>query len=220
MKRFPAVSVLLAGLVWTWIAAVPARGVEPVPKKAPAETPQAAPHQVIQRLDEALLGTMKQAKELGYSGRYRRLAPVLEWVFDFPGIAALVMGGNWIKLSPAQQRQFIAALRDYSVATYASRFDGYSGERFVIKSTQPLQPNAVVVYSALIQADGKVHSLDYLLRSVSGRWRVVNVLADGVSDLALKRAEFTHLLKLKGFAGLIADLKRSVARMAGRGEKK
>lgn len=219
MKRMPVASVLVAALVWSLIAAGTARGVERVAQKAPAQASEAGPRQVIKRLDDALLATMKQAKELGYQGRYRRLVPVLGRVFDFPGIAALIMGSDWRKLSPTQQREFIAALRDYSVATYASRFDGYSGERFVIKSAQSLQTNAVVVYSTLTEADGKVHSLDYLLRPVSGEWRIVNVLADGVSDLALKRAQFTHLLKLKGFTGMIAELKRSIARMAGRGKK-
>lgn len=221
MKRAPVTLVLLAAFILSWMAAVPALGVEPVPQKVPAEAShKASPQQVIKRLDDTLLTVMKQAKKLGYQGRYRRLAPVIGRVFDFSGIAALTMGSYWAGLSSAQQREFIATLRDYTVATYASRFDGYSGERFVVKSAQPLQPNVVVVYSALTEADGKVHSFDYLMQPVAGEWRIVNVIADGVSDLSLRRAEFTHLMKLKGFTGLIGSLKNHIARMARAGEKK
>ena len=221
MKRAPVTFVLLAAFILSWIAAVPVQGVEPAPQKAPAEAPdKAGPQQAIKRLDGALLAAMKQAKKLGYEGRYRRLAPVIGQVFNFPGIAALTMGSYWTTLSAAQQQEFIATLRDYTIATYASRFDGYSGERFAVKSAQPLQPNVMVVYSTLREADGKVHNFDYLMQPVAGEWRIVNVVADGVSDLALKQAEFTHLMKLKGFTGLIAGLKTYIARMAHAGEKK
>ena len=221
MKRVPVTFVLLVAFILSWTAAVPVHAVEQAPQKAPAEASnKAGPRQAIKRLDDALLAVMKQAKKLGYEGRYRRLAPVIEQVFNFPGIAALTMGSYWTTLNAAQQREFITTLRDYTVATYAARFDGYSGERFAVKSVQSLQANVVVVYSTLTEADGKVHSFDYLMQPVAREWRIVNVVADGVSDLALKQAEFTHLMKLKGFTGLIADLKSYIARMARTGEKK
>ncbi|MHB8415161.1 MAG: ABC transporter substrate-binding protein, partial [Acidiferrobacteraceae bacterium] len=62
--------------------------------------------------------------------------------------------------------------------------------------------------------DGKVHDFDYLLRPVDGHWRVINVVADGVSDLSVKRAEFAHVMKTKGFTGLIQRLNRHIVRMA------
>ena len=215
MKKLPLFFLLLGGLSPAWTPAI--ASAEPAPPP-PNAAMAAGPRQVIEQLDDALLAAMKEAKKLGYAGRYRSLAPVVERVYDFPGIAALALGSHWIKLSPAQQREFIATLRDYTIATYAARFDGYAGERFAIQSVQPLQPGRVVVSSTLTEADGKVHSLDYLLQPVGVEWRVVNVVADGVSDLALKQAEFTHLLELKGFPGLIAGLKGYIARMTPGGE--
>ncbi len=215
MKKLPLIFLLLGGLPLAWTPAV--ASAEPAPPPPSAATAAAAPRQVIEQLDNALLTAMKEAKKLGYAGRYRSLAPAIERVYDFPGIAALVLGSHWAKLSPAQKREFIATLRDYTIATYAARFDGYAGERFAIKSVQPLPPSRVVVSSTLTETDGKVHTLDYLLQPVGGEWRVINVVADGVSDLALKQAEFTHLLELKGFPGLIAGLKGYIARMAQSG---
>ena len=211
MKKLPLIFLLLGGLPLVWTPAVASAEAAPPPRNAAAA---AAPRQIIEQLDDALLAAMKQAKQLGYAGRYRSLAPVIERVYDFPGIAALVLGNHWTKLSPAQQREFIAALRDYTIATYAARFDGYAGERFAVKSVQPLSPGRVVVSGTLTESDGKVHTLDYLMQPAGGEWRVINVVADGVSDLALKQAEFTHLLELKGFSGLIAGLKGYIARMA------
>ena len=39
----------------------------------------------------------------------------------------------------------------------------------------------------------------------------MNVFADGVSDLALKRAEYTETVQKKGFAALVALLKAQIA---------
>lgn len=215
MKKLSLMVLLLGGFALGGGAASASRGTAPVAQNTAMA---AAPRQEIERLNTALLTAMKQAKKLGYAGRYRILAPEIERVYDFPAIAALVLGSDWAGLSAAQQAEFIATLRDYTIATYAARFDGYAGERFAIKSVEPMQPSAIAVYSTLTEADGKIHSLDYLLQPADGEWRVVNVVADGVSDLALKRAEFTHLLELKGYPGLIAGLKSYIARMARGGE--
>ena len=215
VKKLPLMVLLLGGFALVGGAASASAGTAPVARNTATA---AAPRQVIERLDGALLTAMKQAKKLGYAGRYRSLAPVIEHIYDFPGIAALALGSHWTKLSRAQQDEFVATLRDYTIATYAARFDGYAGERFAIKSVEPMQPSSMAVYTTLTEADGKVHSLDYLMQRLDGQWRVVNVVADGVSDLALKRAEFAGLLELEGYPGLIAGLKGYIARM-GHGGK-
>jgi len=199
------------------VPAVTSAGSAPAPQDA-APSAGAGPRQVIEQLDDALLTNMKQAEGLGYAGRYRNLIPVVERIYDFAGIAPLVLGSQWAKLGRDQQQEFIAMLRDYTIATYAARFDGYSGERFTIKSAEPYQSSVMLVSTDFTEANGKTHSLDYLMKPVAGQWRIVNVIADGVSDLAVKKAEFTHVLEQKGFPGLIADLKSYVARMERAGK--
>ena len=49
-------------------------------------------------------------------------------------------------------------------------------------------------------------SLDYVMKRRNERWQVVNVLAEGVSDLALRATQYDGLMKREGFAALIARL--------------
>ena len=49
------------------------------------------------------------------------------------------------------------------------------------------------------------------LQKDGGHWRIVNVVADGVSDLSLRRAEYTETMQKKGFTALIAHLKAQIA---------
>ena len=50
--------------------------------RAEAAAPASPPVQVVEKLHAALLGVMKDAEELGYQGRYDRLAPVLKETYD------------------------------------------------------------------------------------------------------------------------------------------
>ena len=44
-----------------------------------------------------------------------------------------------------------------------------------------------------------------MLQKNSGIWKVINVIARGVSDLSLKRADYTHYLE-SGSLGSLADV--------------
>ena len=172
-----------------------------------ANTPEAT----ISALDAALIQSMQGGSRLGYSGRYRIVAPVVQTAFDYPQIASLTLGAHWKKLSPEQQKEFVGVLADYTAATYAARFDSYNGERFAIMRSETLHPGTEGVFSTFTEHNGKVHRFDYILQKQGDKWRIVNVFADGVSDLALKRAEYTETVQKKGFAALVAHLKAQIA---------
>ena len=95
--------------------------------------------QVIENLHAELLFVMKQAKKLGYEGRYQRLAPTVTASYDFPYISKVVVGRYWRSFTAEQKAQFIRAFSKLSIATYANRFDGYSGERFKTISGEELK---------------------------------------------------------------------------------
>jgi len=67
------------------------------------------------------------------------------------------------------------------------------------------------VRTVIIDSDGDETSLDYLLTRERGEWRIVNVVAAGVSDISLKRSEYATVIGQEGIEGLIAKLKAKVA---------
>jgi phospholipid transport system substrate-binding protein len=176
---------------------------------APADEPDAK--QVIAQFQDTLIGVMKDAKSLGYKGRYDKLAPEVQASHDLPLIARVSAGQYWDGLNEQQRALLIKTFTELSVATYASRFDEYSGEHFQMVGEQPLRRGDVLVQSVLIKANGdKVH-FDYQLRKTENTWRIINIVVDGVSDLALKRAEYTSILQDKGFDALLAKLNDKIA---------
>jgi phospholipid transport system substrate-binding protein len=170
--------------------------------------------QVIENLHAELLAVMKQAKELGYEGRYQRLDPIVTSSYDLPFIAKFVMGRQWKTLSAEQKSDFVKTFTKLSISTYAANFSGYSGERFKTISNEELRKGRLLVKSVLVRSSGGEVTLDYVLHQKENRWRIINAIAEGVSDLSLKRADYSSYLKKKGFDGLIIKLNEKIQNYA------
>lgn len=166
---------------------------------------------VVENLHKTLLLAMTEGKEIGYQGRYDRLAPVITAGFDMPFIAKIVLGRFWETFDNEQRSKFVETFNRLSIATYAANFDTYSGERFKVISEKEVSGGRILVQTQLIKSDGGQVQLDYLLHRVGSQWRIINVVADGVSDLALKRADYTSFLKSNGLDPLLIKLNEKIA---------
>jgi phospholipid transport system substrate-binding protein len=178
--------------------------------------PAAPPAAVVAEVNEALIGAMREAEALGVRGRYDRLAPVFRAAFNFPVMARIAAGRYWRDLQAEQRDRLAEAFARMSVATYAARFDGYGGERFVVGETVDQPRGGALVRNRLIDGAGEAVSIDYLLREFDGRWRIVDVFLDGaISELATKRSEYTAILGEDGVDGLLAKIADKTAALAG-----
>jgi phospholipid transport system substrate-binding protein len=166
----------------------------------------AGPAGVIKKFNATLLEAMKKADELGFTGRYKLLEPAIKNTFALSFMAGQSPGRYWKTLTAGERDTLVRTYTDWTIATYAGRFDGYSGERFdIVSESGPVQ-GTVTVISRLVKQNGEEVGFHYLLRKVEGTWRVVDIQISGVSQLALTRAQFTAVMKDKGFNGLIAML--------------
>ena len=173
---------------------------------------------VIGKLNAAFTGVMQDSKGLGYEGRYKKLEPALAEAYDFTEMTRVTTGRHWRDLTDDQKQQVVAAFRDLSIATYAARFDGSGDGRFELLGEEPAPAGNLRVNSQITPASGEPTRVDYLLRNDGGQWRVIDVyLKSSVSELAVRRAEFTDTLAKSGVDGLIADLKAKVAKLRNGG---
>ena len=180
---------------------------------------QAGPAEVVERLHAALLEVMREARSLGVRGRFQRLQPAMEAAFDLPAMARIAVGPSWTRMAPEQQAQIVQAFANWSIAIYADRFDGYSGESFATRDETALQNGDRLVRTVLSRPKDAPVQLNYLMRpSADGRWRIVDVYLDGtISELASRRSEFTGLLREGGPERLIAALRRRTGELLREG---
>ena len=173
----------------------------------------------IDDFHSVLIDVMKNADKLGFQGRYDKLAPVIEAKFDTPLIAQVILSRYWNELSAEQQKQFIDLFNRLSISTYASRFDSYSGESFKTTGVQELKKGRLLVQTQLIKSDDNPVKFDYMVHQKDGNWYIISVIADGVNDVALKRAEYATIISDKGFNSLVSELETKINDLAKPSDK-
>ena len=174
---------------------------------------------VVKELHQKLMYIMQNAGPLGYHGRYDEVQGVVTSRFDTPLIVKVIMSRYWKKMDDVQKADFINLFKRLSVATYASRFDDYSGESFVELSTEKLRKGRLLIKTELQRPDDEPVKLDYLMHENDGQWMIISVIANGVNDLSLKRAEYATVIKNKGFQGLVVDVAGKIADMEDQDEE-
>ena len=183
-------------------AAPPA--MAPASALAQAGDPAAAQ---VQQFDDALLATMKQGRQLGFEGRYRRLDPAVKETFDLPIMVRFAVGPSWSTLSPSDQSALLAAFTRFSVATWAKNFDAYGGQHFTLGKVDTRGPDKLV-HTQLVGSSGSTTDLVYRMRqSSSGAWKIIDVYFNGsISQLSQQRADFAGALQSGGAPALVKSL--------------
>ena len=174
----------------------------------------ADPRAVVERFHATLIELMRNAAQLGARGRYERLRPAMDAAFDLPAMTRIAVGPAWTGIAPDAQARLVQAFSDWTTANYASQFKGFSGESFTTTGEQTLQNGDRMVRTTLNRVNDAPVQLNYLLRSGSAGFRIVDVYLTGtISELASRRSEFTALLRDGGADRLVSDLQRRTATM-------
>lgn len=182
-----------------------------------ARAADAGPVAIVNEFYATLMQAMKQGPQIGFAGRRDLLAPAVSKAFDLPAMTRITVGPQWASVPADQQQKLIHAFSDYSVATYANRFDNYSGEKFEVDpKAVPSAGGDVVVHSKLVESDGKPVELDYLMHRIGGDgWKIIDVYLSGtISQLAAQRSEFTSVMSRGGATALIQSLRDKAAQLA------
>jgi phospholipid transport system substrate-binding protein len=175
------------------------------------------PEATIATLQRGLMTLSQQSPRATVDERYKALEPLIVATHDLPYIAEFALRRQWPQIAEADRARFIAAFQRLSVMTYAARFVNVGPNTF-----RPIVPGAAAetgraqVTTAVARSGQPDVSFEYLLQQGSGGWRIVNIVADGVSDLALKRAEYQRVLASGTLDTLIQELDAQTERLRRR----
>jgi phospholipid transport system substrate-binding protein len=210
-----AAAAYLLGAVLALLAGS-ALAAEPVITDTPAAT--------IESLHRGLVALANDRPNADVAERYRALEPLIQKTHDLPYIAQFALRRQWPALSEAERARFVAAFEKLSVTTYASRFKTVSAQTFKAGAASAPgessagggaagEPVRAQVLTAIVRPGQPDIPLEYLLQQEGGTWRIINIIADGVSDLALKRAEYQRVLASGSIEDLIEHVEEQTARL-------
>ena len=201
-RKEPTVRILAIVALTLFAALGPARAAE-------------SPQQVVVALQDTLLDVMKHAGSLGFKGRYERLEPILTESFNFPLMARVSVGRHWKRLDEAARKELVDAYSRMSVATFAARFNGYSGQRFEVLSEDETARGGKVVKTQLVSPNEDPIALNYVMRRAREHWRIIDVSLDAkYSELARQRSEFTAVMDREGLDGLVRTIRDKVEQLS------
>jgi phospholipid transport system substrate-binding protein len=160
----------------------------------------------VERLDTSLLESMRAGPNSAITDRYRKLEPVIEQVFDLPLMTRLAIGPGWTNFSTEQQQVVIAAFTRLTIASYAHNFQQFGGEKFEIDDSILSRGTDKIVQTKLISHDATT-SLVYRMRESGGNWKIIDVYYDGISELTMRRSDFTAAIASGGVPVLLTHLK-------------
>lgn len=182
---------------------------------------ESAARQVIARLDQGLLAVLKEAEALGFDGRMRRLEPLVIAAYDVPFMAEKSLGQGWKSLSEVDRQKWVDLSRQFSVANYAANFDRWADQSIDIVGEEPGANDTQIVHTRITTPSIEPIEMNYRLHQTEAGWRIVDVYLKGtVSELALRRADYTSMLERSGFEGLVAAMRARIADLAaGRGRQ-
>ena len=183
---------------------------------ADEESSFAAARETVRALQDELIAAMKAGSEMNYLQRYRELAPAVREAHHFELIARIILGSHWSSAEGTERDQFLDALESLAVATMASNFDSHNGESFEILETREMDRGQVLLRTRMTRHGRSDMRFDYILMKRQGDWGIINVIVDGVSDLALKRADYRNLLKEGTLLELIEKIRQQVLTQEGK----
>jgi phospholipid transport system substrate-binding protein len=208
--RFLVVS-LTAALLWSGAVFADEAKEEATTEDSPAIT-------VVEDLHDSLIVMMKQADDLGYQGCFDYLTPVIARTIDQDFMARKSIGLQWKQLNEADQQRWQEAFSRLTVANYAGRFTGYAGEAFETLGQVDGPKETVIVQTKIVLPKEDDVQLNYRLRETEKGWRIIDIYMNGtVSELSLRRSEYSSTLKRDGFENLVVAVNEKASSLAAEG---
>lgn len=179
-----------------------------------AQTPQQA-WEMVEKINtemSALLSKNKTLLDIRPAQVYRMVDEAVAEHFDFELMAKIVLGGQTAQGTAEQQARFLKEFRALMVRSYTiSLLDYAGGPVRVLPLDNEVGPASrrLLIKTQLQKPDSSfLVPLDYELYRQNEKWKVFNVVIDGISPIITCRNSFIDEVENLGFEDLIERLEK------------
>ena len=181
-----------------------------IPGDVRAETPLDGATAFIQDIGDKTVAALAD-DGAGDAERRNRLAGVLQDGLDIRSIGRFVLGRHWRAASDEQRKSYDRLFERYLVTTYVERLNRYTDASFAVVDAQPVGNNAdAMVVTAIQPPEGETITASWRVRGANDKFKILDLLVEGVSMAVTQRADFNALIKKGGFDGLLSRLQEMV----------
>ena len=129
------------------------------------------------------------------SSKFRQL---LRSSFDMQTIARFSLGRYWRVATDSEQKEYLKLFENMVVDVYTQRFSEYDGQALEVRGSRYDGKRDVIVKSFIVDEAGSEFRVDWRVRHKSGRYKVVDVIIEGVSMSVTQRSDFSSVIQRGG----------------------
>jgi phospholipid transport system substrate-binding protein len=149
-------------------------------------------------------------KDVPRPERIEKFRKLFNDYFAVKTIGRWVLGRNWRKATPEQQKEYLVLFEDLIVVSYVDRFAQYTGNGLKITKTLAHNEKVATVYSAIAQPNStQPVRIDWRVGYRKTGNKILDVVVEGTSMSQTMRSDFGSIVRRNSgdIAGLINVLR-------------
>lgn len=139
--------------------------------------------------------------------RKQRLWAELSPIFHFEEMSKRSLGKYWKERSDEEKEVFVGLFTGILRDTYIGKTDTYSGEKIVYLRERQNDVRCKV-QTKFITKTGSEISVNFSLLNNHGKWKVYDIIIEGVSLVNNYRSQFNNILMKSSYEDLIEKIKK------------
>ncbi len=172
--------------------------------------------EITDQLKETIDGVIAVLRDPSLKGedkkqeRRARIRSIVKERFSFEEMAKRSLGRHWRKRSKEERNEFVKLFSSLIENSYIDRIEQYSNEKVLFLNEKVIGRKAEV-RTKVVSAKGTEIPINYrLFKDRSGRWRVYDVVVEGVSLVRNYRTQFDKTIRSSSYEDLVKDLRAKV----------
>ncbi|MGB7629642.1 MAG: ABC transporter substrate-binding protein [Candidatus Deferrimicrobium sp.] len=129
--------------------------------------------------------------------------------FNFEEMAKRSLGIHWKDRTSQEREEFTRLFRTLLENAYAGKIEGYKGEKILYRKESVDLPYAEVD-TVIVMLQGDEIPVDYRVLKDGARWRIYDIVIEGVSLVNNYRSQFAGILQKSSYPELVRRLKSTI----------
>lgn len=170
--------------------------------------PAMGPRATVEKAVGRVVGVLQQTEAAGRarSDRAGEIKRIARELFDFDEIARRALSRYWAVRTGEEQTEFVGLFTGLLEHSYVTRIEAYADER-IVYTGEAIDGTHATVRSRVSLRRSEV-GIDYRMHLRDGRWRVYDVLIDGVSFVSTFRSQFDRVIQAESYSALLERLRK------------
>ena len=140
--------------------------------------------------------------------RQAQIREIVREMFDFDEISRRALARHWPTLQRDEQTEFVTLFRDLLERAYLAQVETVGNEKIVFLGESSEGNGSAIVRSKVVTRQGAEIPLDYRMHLLDGRWRIYDVVVQGVSFIASYRTQFDRVIRAESYSSLRERLQK------------